>query len=227
MPSGRMPREPEPELMDLVAEAEAYAQADFSAENSAYVTRLFELVGDLEHARVVDLGTGPADIPLRITAERPSWHLTGVDGSTAMLDIARVRIQELGLSNNIRLLQADSKSSELDSSSFDVVLSNSLLHHVSDPVALWREVRRIAAPGALIFMRDLGRPRSVREAQAIVSAYAGEQSELLQVEFYRSLLSAWTPQEIRSQLAEVGLQSLRIKMVSDRHLDVWGRLPAG
>ena len=61
-------RQNEPELMDDKAEAEAYARADFAEVNDAFVDRLLELAGPRETAAAVDLGTGPADIPIPMAA---------------------------------------------------------------------------------------------------------------------------------------------------------------
>ena len=59
----------------------------------------------------------------------------------------------------------------------------------------------------------------------LVAEHAGDESALLQEEFYRSLLAAYRPDEVRAQLAEAGLANLEVAAVSDRHLDVWGQAP--
>jgi len=45
------------------------------------------------------------------------------------------------------------------------VNSNSLLHHLVDPMVLWRTIRLLAAKRAAIFVMDLARPASRAEAQ--------------------------------------------------------------
>jgi ubiquinone/menaquinone biosynthesis C-methylase UbiE len=69
-----MQRRPEPELMDQVEEAVAYAAADFASVNRAFVDRLMELVGSNDRPiQLLDLGCGPGDIPIDI----PSVGQTG------------------------------------------------------------------------------------------------------------------------------------------------------
>ena len=87
-----IPRRGEPEVMDDLAEAQAYAAADFADVNEAFVARLLELAGPPAKARAVDLGTGPGDIPIRLVRARPGWHVTAVDASLAMLNLARQAI---------------------------------------------------------------------------------------------------------------------------------------
>jgi len=210
--------------MDHFEEAAAYARADFAEVNAAFVTRLLELAGPLAVARTADLGAGPADIPLRIARERPGWRIVAVEASRAMLDFARHAVDEPEAPTRITLVRADAKATPLASGSFDVVFSNSLLHHVTDTDVLWPEVKRLGRPGALIFFRDLARPDSEAAARRIVAQYAADEPPLLQEEYRRSLLSSYTPDEVRNQLARAGLDALEVTRSSDRHLDIFGRL---
>ncbi|MFP4053636.1 MAG: class I SAM-dependent methyltransferase [Phycisphaerae bacterium] len=216
------PRQPEPEYMDDTAEAVAYAEADFAEVNAAFVERLLELAGQRTTASAVDLGTGPGDIPIRLAKARPAWSIAAVDASEAMLAIARRGADEAGVNGQIKFLLADAKTLPLPDGCGDVVLSNSILHHVNDTASLWSQVRRIARPGAVVLFRDLCRPSSREAAAEIVREHAGGESELLQEEFYRSLLSAYTPEEARAQLAAAGLGSLVVQRVTDRHMDIFG-----
>ncbi len=216
-----MKRTPEPEVMSIPEEATAYAAADFNAVNEAFVEKLLLLAPTNAKVRALDLGTGPADIISRVKEKRPDWSVVGLDASLAMLRIAHNGIRE-----KAGLVLADAKGMPFPNCCFDVVFSNSILHHISDPSTFWREVKRIAASNALIFFRDLFRPESPQRARDIVEQYSGEESTLLKEEFYRSLLAAYTPQEVESQLNEAGLSFLRVETASDRHLDVIGVMPA-
>lgn len=215
-----MQRIPEPEPMDLAEEARAYADADFADVNAAFVERLVELAGPREAALALDLGTGPADIPLRLWRRRPGWKIAAADVSRAMLELARGPLAEAGAA--VWLVEQDSKGSPFKDGAFDVVFSNSILHHISDTGRFWAEVRRVCRPDTLLFLRDLARPDSEEAAAAIVERYSGKESDLLKEEFHRSLLSAYTVEEVRAQLAEAGLDGLRVETVTDRHLDVFG-----
>ena len=194
-------RIPEPEYMDDVEEAVAYAEADFAEVNQAFAERLAELSPSGDALRAVDLGTGPGDIPVRVARLKPRWTIFAVDAASAMLNLARRAVREAGFEERVILVKADAKETGLDEASFDVVFSNSIIHHITDTASLWREVKRLGKPGALVFFRDLARPATAEEARAIVEKHAGEQSELLKEEFYRSLLSAYTPEEITTMVS--------------------------
>jgi len=214
-----MERKPEPEWMDDPDEARAYAEADFAEVNAAFVERLLELAPAGAPIRALDLGCGPGDIVLRVKQARPAWCVVGLDAAMAMLRHAR---RNAGPDPAPHWVIADAQGAPFPDASFSLVFSNSILHHVADPGVLWREVRRLAKPGAAIFFRDLMRPASEEEARRLVLQYAGNESALLQEEFYRSFLAAYTVKEVWQQLVENGFGGLRVAAVTDRHLDIWG-----
>lgn len=219
-----MPRQPEPEYMDLDDEAVAYAQADFTDVNEAFVERLLELAGPCDEVVALDLGSGPGDIPMCLLERRPHWRVVGLDASFAMLRIARDAANRGGQSAPLVPILADARQCPFPDDTFDIVFSNSILHHVTAVESFWVELARVARPGAVVFLRDLVRPDSHEAAHAIVETYSGDESDLLKEEFYRSLLAAYTVDEVFGQLADAGLISLRALQSTDRHLDVLGRL---
>jgi ubiquinone/menaquinone biosynthesis C-methylase UbiE len=194
--------------------------------NARFARRLVALAGRRRRAAAVDLGTGPADIPLRVARLRPGWRIVAVDASAPMLRTARAAVRRARLGRAVRLLRADACATGLPDASADVVFSNSLLHHLHDPAPFWREVARIAKPGAAILVRDLRRPETRARARRIVARYAAGEPALLRNAFFHSLLAAFTPAEIRAQLRRAGLTGLRLTRPSDRHVDIYGRLGA-
>jgi ubiquinone/menaquinone biosynthesis C-methylase UbiE len=219
-----MERIPEPELMDDAAQARAYARADFAQVNQGFVDRFCATFPDLRQGSVLDLGTGPADIPLRLARAAPGLRITAVDGSAAMLEHARRAVREARLEDRIRLLEARVPGLPLPPRSFDAVISNSLLHHLPDPRVFWEEVLRLGRPGGAVLVMDLFRPESAERAREIVEAAAGGEDPILKEDFYNSLLAAFTLEEVRAQLAAL-LPALDARVVSERHWVASGRLP--
>jgi SAM-dependent methyltransferase len=228
-----LPRTPEPELMDDAAQAEAYAHADFAEVNAGFVARLLAqapALGVDGPAAVADLGCGPGDIAVRLCLARPGLEVTAVDGAAAMLAHARGAVEAAGLGDRIHLVCATLPGAPLPARGFDAVVSNSLLHHLHDPGVLWRELARIGRPGAEVLVVDLARPASRDAADALVAQYAAGEPEVLRRDFFNSLLAAFTPDEVRAQLAACDLapgldRHLAVEPTSDRHLAVFGRLP--
>lgn len=213
----------EPELMEDDAQAVAYANADFDAPNAAFVEALLSRFPGLPPSlRGVDLGCGPADIPRRLLARSPGWRFDAVDGSAAMLAAGA---QKHGAPDErLRLHVARVPDTGLPPASFALILSNSLLHHLPDPQALWSAVAQLGAPGAAVLVGDLFRPETLEMAQATVDRWSSGEPEVLKIDFFNSLCAAFTPDEVRAQLQAAGLP-LTVEVVSDRHLLVYGRLP--
>jgi ubiquinone/menaquinone biosynthesis C-methylase UbiE len=217
-----MHRVPEPELMDDPAQARAYAGADFASVNEGFVDRFLSLFPALERGAVLDLGCGPADIPIRLARRRPALRIVGIDGSAAMLALARQAIDEQTLAGAVSIVRACVPELPFADRGFDAVISNSLLHHLAAPDPFWREVERLARPGAPLLIMDLFRPDSTEQARALVAAGAAGEPEILRRDFYNSLLAAFTPDEVREQLRS-RLAHLQFRIVSERHWLAWGR----
>jgi ubiquinone/menaquinone biosynthesis C-methylase UbiE len=112
-----------------------------------------------EGARLgVDLGCGPGSIPLLVAARCPGLRMIGVDLSLPMLRQARCQMRRRQMNGRLLLVLASASALPFRSGVFDLVSSNSLLHHLADPDAAMREAERVAAPGAAVFIRDLRRP---------------------------------------------------------------------
>jgi SAM-dependent methyltransferase len=219
-----MQRTPEPELMDDEAQARAYAEADFHEPHDRFVTLLRQRLAWLaDEGTALDLGCGPGDVTLRFARAFPSWTVDGLDGSAAMLRLGRAAVEAAGLGNRVSLLQAHLPAPAAPRASYDLVFSNSLLHHLREPMVLWQAVERWTAPGAGVFVMDLLRPPDRDEAERLQRLYAAGEPPVLQHDFFHSLLAAYRPDEVRAQLAAAGLAHFDVEVVSDRHFIVSGR----
>jgi len=222
-----MDRVPEPEIMDDPAQAAAYARADFADVNQRFVDGLLERFPGIDGALVVDLGCGPADIDVRLARAAPRVRVIALDASLPMLRLGREALEGLPEARRVALVAARLPGLPLPDVSADAVVSNSLLHHLTEPAALWQEVRRIGRPGGVVHVMDLFRPPSVEAARRIVETAAADEDPILKQDFFNSLLAAFTPEEVDRQLRDAGLGDLRCTVVSERHLLVSGRLPSG
>jgi len=204
-------------------QAEAYARADFDAPNRRFCAELDARAPAPLRGLAVDLGCGPADIPLRLARSHPQLQLDAVDGSAPMLEWARRAIDAAVLGDRVRVVHAALARLPLTAASYDFVLSNSLLHHLHDPLELWHAVARLVRPGGYVQVMDLSRPASAERAREIVESHAGSEPEVLKQDFFASLLAAFRPDEVRRQLERCGIGQLQVETISDRHLLVSGR----
>jgi SAM-dependent methyltransferase len=218
-------RTPEPnELMDEFEQARAYAESDFTEPHNLFVERFGELFPDFRRGLVLDIGTGHADPAIRFAKKYPEARVLGIDGARAMLAFGRIAVEAAGLTDRIVLKHELLQENTFPPRSFDAIIANSLLHHLEDPVGLWRAIDASAKPGADVYVVDLSRPKSTDEAQRLVDLHSEGAPELMRRDFYNSLLASFTPEEVEEQLRNAEIDSLTVKKVSDRHIVIQGRM---
>ncbi|MEX0828627.1 MAG: class I SAM-dependent methyltransferase [Nitrospirales bacterium] len=218
-----MERVLEPEVMDDPEQVLAYAQADFEEENQGFVDQFFTLYPDLEKPHIVDLGCGPGDISLRAARRHPTCSVTGIDASQPMITYAEQLVQNVGFQDRVQFLCQRFQDVNL-SPPADAMISNSLVHHVPNPLRFWYCLKMLLKPGAPILVMDLLRPESPEAAQAIVDEQAAGEPERLRQDFFHSLLAAFTEDEVAAHLAELNLSRLFVDVPDDRHWIVYGRV---
>jgi SAM-dependent methyltransferase len=219
-----MQRVTEPELMDEPSQAEAYAAADFAEVHGRIVEGFAAHFPGVEvTGNVLDLGCGPGDISFRFAARFPGASVTGVDGSAAMIGLARQRqARETGSGDRVRFIEARIPGTPLPAGPYAAIISNSLLHHLHRPAVLWETIAAYAAAGTRIYVADLRRPPTTAVARQLVDAYACGEPDILRRDFYRSLCAAFETCEVELQLEAAGLAELAVTVIGDRHLVVHG-----
>jgi len=219
-----MQRIPEAELMDDFEQARAYALADFEEPHNTFIELFRERFPQEVDGMVLELGCGTGDISKRFARAFPACRIHAVDGAEQMLMFARQTIDFEMLHEQVRLFRRTLPTDSLPLAKYDVLICNSLLHHLVEPQVLWRSIKQFGREGSMVFVMDLMRSASSEEAAQLVQQYAASEPEILQRDFYNSLHAAFTPDEVQGQLQEAGLEQLTVEVVSDRHLIVFGRL---
>lgn len=206
----------EPEIMDSAEDAAEYAAIDHSAVNDEFVRYLTRELG-FNGGRLIDLGTGPADIAIAIARQVPAARVTAVDLGSHMLTLARQKVAAAPERERIELVEADANATGFPAQSFDFVVCNSLVHHIPEPLLLFREIARLARPGAGIFLKDLKRPASRAELEHLVATYAAHDTPYQRQLFHNSLHAALRPDEIVALARAAGLTDVQVTVPSDRH----------
>ena len=217
----QLERIPEPEVMDDLEGVEAYS----AAASQAYLERIDRTF--VEHAlslgvaegHALDIGTGPGVIPIMLAARVPRLRLTGTDLSEPMLQKALKAADEAGVADRLDFRLGDAKSLPFSDRSFDLVLCNSLLHHLPAPLALFNEISRVSKPGGAILLRDLRRPSRLEfpfHAGWFGRHYSGVMSRL-----YRdSLRAAYTRAELEELLRRSKLAGARVFRTGRTHIGI-------
>lgn len=211
-----MERVLEPELMDSPTEAIVYDRMDHAEVNRKFVD---DLLAALESTRailsVIDLGTGTAQIPIELCRREARLRVTAVDAAKCMLDVAKRNVEHANLRDRIELRRVDAK--QPTAGAFDIVMSNSLVHHLPEPQAFFANAAQLAASGGLLFVRDLFRPATVGHLERLVETYAGDSEPEQQTMLADSLRAALTVEEVQQLVANLGFDRSTVEATSDRH----------
>ena len=210
-----MQRVLEPEVMDSWEEAVAYDAMDFTEVNAAFAQKAIALAPKV--AKVLDLGTGTARIPLILCQQRPQWQIIAIDLAENMLKIGAEHIKKAGLQKQIILELVDAKQLPYPNEHFDMVISNSLFHHLPDPLPFLQEINRVLNPKGAILIRDLIRPANQEIVHTLVESIGTEYDSHQKQLFADSLQAAFTIDEVTQLISQAGLKDVKIYQSSDRH----------
>ena len=205
----------EPEVMDTVEDARDYDGMDHSEVNRIFVDDF--LATGFSHSDVLDLGTGTAQIPIELCRRHESCRVMAVDASVNMLEIAKFNIDVAGLLDRIQLSRLDAKDLSYSDEMFDAVISNSIIHHIPEPLDCLREAVRVTRPGGRLFFRDLLRPATREQLQHLVQTYTGDENEHSQQLFADSLHAALSLDEITEMVLSLGYAADSVTQTTDRH----------
>ena len=214
--------------MKVIIETHSSASVDVAPlEPSSFVSEFLEAcatAGDRPvRLRVLDVGTGSARIPMALCARRREIEVLAVDRTVGVVRRAAENARRAGLETRIRFALADGQSLPFSDASCDAVISNGLVHHVANRVALLSEMLRVLHPGGVLFVRDSLRRADVDRIGQILrrSDPAGAPTAGRLQRFASAPL---TMLEARALLNSAGLPAECLRRSGPLHWSLCGRL---
>jgi len=207
----------EPEVMDTLEEAFEYDSMDHSQVNEVFCNDFFAARNLTDGVQILDVGTGTAQIPIAMCKRNSGLKITAIDLAESMLTLGNKNIQTARLEDSITLVQVDSKKMPYPDESFDQVISNSIIHHIPNPVECFKEMIRVTKKDGLLFVRDLLRPDSFAELQNIVNLHAGDATPKQKQLFTDSLHASLSLSEVREMVKLFGFEAFTVIQSSNRH----------
>ena len=170
---------------------------------------LWSLTDGRDDLRVLDVGTGAADIPLalleRARRDGRRLHVTGIDARPEVVAAATARRPRLRSTTGLELHLGDGRSLPYDAGAFDVAHTSMVVHHLEpdDAVRLLAEMRRVARTG--IVVNDLVRGR-LAWLGAWILAHGLTMNRFTRHDAPLSVRRAYTETELSDLLGRAGLQ---------------------
>jgi len=107
-------------------------------------------LGDQPLGRLVDIGTGTGRM-IELFG-REAQQSVGIDRSSEMLRLARVKLEAAGISSSLR--QGDMYALPLDDDAADTVIIHQVLHYAHSPAAAIEEAARVLAANGRLLVVD-------------------------------------------------------------------------
>jgi ubiquinone/menaquinone biosynthesis C-methylase UbiE len=182
-------------LDQFTRQAEPFAQAQ-AIRNPEGLDRIVQMAGPGPEDTVLDVACGPG--LLACAFARRVRHVVGIDITPAMLEQARKTQAEHGV-KNVSWQSGDVLSLPYPNGHFSIVVSRFVFHHLLDPLAALKEMKRVCKPGGRVVVADMSpAPEKVDALNAM---------ERLRDP---SHVRAMPPEELKSLFAETGLPAPRM-----------------
>ena len=161
----------------------------------------------------LDVGCGTGATAVRLA--RLGMHVTLLDSSPAMLDIAKGAAQEAGVTGKVVLQHGDATelATLFQTRSFDVILFHNILEFCDDPGAVLRSAARALRDSAAI-LSVLVRNRAGEIFKAAIqvgdlaAAKNGLTADWGQESLYGGRVRLFTPDSLRAMLTEASLAAI-------------------
>jgi ubiquinone/menaquinone biosynthesis C-methylase UbiE len=109
----------------------------------------------LEQGGLLDIGTGPAQLLLKLHQREPNLRFIGIDSSPAMVIKAKQNIASAGLDKVIEIKDGNAQSIPFPDEHFDIVVSTASMHHWKQPTVGLNETYRVLKNGGFALIYDL------------------------------------------------------------------------
>jgi ubiquinone/menaquinone biosynthesis C-methylase UbiE len=104
---------------------------------------------------LLDIGTGPAHLLLKLHRRQPNLRLVGIDSSPAMVTKAKQNIASAGLDKLIEIKEGNAQSIPFPDGYFDIVVSTASMHHWKQPAVGLNEAYRVLKKDGFALVYDL------------------------------------------------------------------------
>jgi len=166
----------------------------------------------------LDLGGGTGATAIRLA--QIGIHVTLLDSSPAMLDIAKRAAREAGVADKVLLQHGDATqlANLFRTRSFDVILCHNFLEYCNDPGAVLcaaaRALRDSSAILSVLVRNQAGEVfKAAIQAGDLAAAQNGLTAEWGQEALYGGRVRLFTPDSLRSMLSEASLATIAVRGV--------------
>ena len=161
---------------------------------------------------IVDIGTGPANLPIYIAQNNPNCKIIAFDVSKAMIRLASQNIKKAALTNRISQKLGNAAKLPFPDNSIDLIISTGSFHHWKNPIKAFNEIFRVLKENGKAWIYDAVNPLPKENFAALTQKYG----RLAVTLFYLHTFSEpfYEEKTIRNVISKSNFKTGNIKRVS-------------
>jgi len=114
-----------------------------------------DILNHCSEGLLLDIGTGPGWLLLKLHKQSSGIRLVGMDSSTSMVAKARKNVSHAGLADIVQIREGNAIDMPFAEDSFDIVVSTGSMHHWKSPISALNDVYRVLKPQGYALIYDL------------------------------------------------------------------------
>lgn len=220
----RIPRSGAIDSRDEVVSCDIVAKRFLGTCKELFVRCCLKLLAEGKKANpllLLDIGTGTADVPIRMIGKLPSAVIVAMDLSLSMLERARQNIADEELQDRILLVLGDAENLPFKDDSFHLVFSHSMFHHLVNPWIALQEIIRATKQGCCFIIRDLRRPPGFL-LEWYVRIFGFRYDEIMKHMYRKSLRAGFTRREMLGIAGRIKGAVTRVRSFCITYVDLEG-----
>ncbi|MFH1007305.1 MAG: class I SAM-dependent methyltransferase [Candidatus Latescibacterota bacterium] len=166
-----------------------------------------EILSGIPSGSILDVGTGPGNLPLEMAGRAGCLKLVGIDISPAMIAMSRENSARIG-TDNLSFDVADVHELPYPDGSFDFLVSTLALHHWRDRARAFEECYRVLKPGGSARIYEIRKDASWSEVLGAIKGRSAAERYLSFALHWHGLPTRDFYGEIRELLGEAGFRDI-------------------
>ncbi|MBV4420369.1 methyltransferase domain-containing protein [Clostridium tyrobutyricum] len=144
----------------------------FSINAKGWMNWFFEHLYIKTDSRILELGCGDGELWQKNLNRIPEgWNIVLTDFSEGMLKDAEVNLGKHSVRFDFKI--ADAQKIPFKDNSFDVVIANNMLYHISNIDLALSEINRVLKPGGILYASTVGK-NHMKEMRDIINVFGSK-----------------------------------------------------
>ncbi|WP_090754748.1 bifunctional demethylmenaquinone methyltransferase/2-methoxy-6-polyprenyl-1,4-benzoquinol methylase UbiE [Nonlabens sp. Hel1_33_55] len=118
-----------------------------------------EMVAAHKPDTIMDIATGTGDLVIKMAEKTKASRLVGLDISSGMLEVGKIKVKKEQLDDRIEMVLGDSENLQFDDQTFDAITVSYGVRNFEDLEKGLAEILRVLKPGGILVILETSVPQ--------------------------------------------------------------------